>query len=256
MSSELPPYDLGLREVHLREARRRLPGQGYYAVLRHLHELLRPATYIEIGVHDGGSLALARPETWSLAIDPAPVMTRSVPSNARLFVMTSDEFFATRNLATELARPTFSLAFIDGLHLFEQVLRDFINLERHAGRDSVIVLHDCLPLDAVTSSRVRTTAFYSGDVWKAVLCLRLMRPDLSMAIVPTAPTGLCIVGGLDRESTVLARAFDAVVPTLVGLEFADYQMRLTQMPLVMSNTSSALARYVSQLCPSASLPHG
>ena len=50
------------------------------------------------------------------------------------------------------------LVFIDGLHLFEQVLRDLINVERHSTTDTVVLLHDCLPLDEVTSGRRRHDA--------------------------------------------------------------------------------------------------
>jgi hypothetical protein len=64
--------------------------------------------------------------------------------------------------------PRFSLAFIDGLHLFEQAFLDFIALEKFARPGSVIMIHDCLPLNRVTADRTRTTDFYTGDVWKLV----------------------------------------------------------------------------------------
>jgi hypothetical protein len=89
------------------------------------------------------------------------------------------------------------LAFIDGLHRFEQVLRDFINVERHSTAGTVVLLHDCLPLDGETASREHTTDFYFGDVWKAALVLRRLRPALEMITVRTAPTGLCLGRGLD-----------------------------------------------------------
>ena len=42
-------------------------------------------------------------------------------------------------------------AFIDGMHLFEFALRDFMNIERHANWWSVIVFDDMLP--RATSTR-------------------------------------------------------------------------------------------------------
>ena len=77
------------------------------------------------------------------------------------------------------------------------MLRDLINVERHSTTDTVVLLHDCLPLDEVTAGRERTTDFYSGDVWKAALVLRRLLPELEMITVRTAPTGLCLVRGLD-----------------------------------------------------------
>jgi hypothetical protein len=45
--------------------------------------------------------------------------------------MTSDDYFATHDLSKDLGGAV-AFAFIDGLHSFEQALRDFSNIERHA----------------------------------------------------------------------------------------------------------------------------
>ena len=55
----------------------------------------------------------------------------SSSADATIYELTSDEFFARYDLSELLGGPV-ELAFIDGLHLFEQVLRDFVNLERHS----------------------------------------------------------------------------------------------------------------------------
>jgi hypothetical protein len=55
---------------------------------------------------------------------------------------TCDSFFASYDLAEVLRAKNFLLAFIDGLHLFEQALLDFIHLERFASRQSIIMIHD------------------------------------------------------------------------------------------------------------------
>ncbi|MGH9237574.1 MAG: class I SAM-dependent methyltransferase [Vicinamibacterales bacterium] len=232
---------------HIVHARRALPGAGYTEVLAWVHRALRPATYVEIGVFNGDSLVAAQPGTRIIGIDPAPTPNQPLPAGTRLFTMTSDEFFAGRDLPTELGAGHFDLAFIDGLHLFEQALLDFVHLERFAGPRSVIVLHDCLPLDSDTSQRVRTTDFYSGDVWKLTLCLRQERPDLTMTIIPTPPTGLCLVSGLDARSTALDCAYEACVARYVGLTFEDYRASANKMPAHIVNREAVVMAHVTAL---------
>lgn len=86
---------------------------------------------------------------------------------------TSDEFFATNG-------ETFDLVFIDGLHLAEQVLKDVENSLRVLRPDGVIVLHDCLPLDAVAQYRQQSSVVWNGDVWKAFVEIRRW-PDVDAA---------------------------------------------------------------------------
>src|SRR5215467_1793101 len=50
----------------------RLPGPQYLEVMAMIHAHLRPRTYVEIGVNTGLSIALARPETRAIGIDPEP----------------------------------------------------------------------------------------------------------------------------------------------------------------------------------------
>ena len=185
----------------------------YYAVLDGFHERLRPATYLEIGVHEGHSLALARVGTQAIGVDPALPGSLTQPVTAELVAAASDEFFATHE------RVAIDLAFIDGLHLFEQALRDFINVERWAAPGATVLIHDCVPIDAVTSSRDRTTVVWSGDVWKVLPCLRDHRPDLDIEVIDVPPTGLGVITNLDPTSTVLADRYDELVATYRPLGF-------------------------------------
>ena len=182
---EGPAQDAELLSEHLNESLRRLPGPAYYNVLHNVHGALDPANYVEIGVHQGISVAQARETTQVIGVDPAPDIEITLPDTVKIYETMSDDFFAEHDLAELLGGPV-QLGFIDGLHLFEQVLRDFINLERYSTPDTVLILHDCLPLNEVTAARERTTDFYAGDVWKATLALRRRRPDLDMVLVPTA----------------------------------------------------------------------
>ena len=260
-TSETLPFDDELLNEHLLLADRRLPGPDYYAVLRWIHETLAPSNYIEIGIRKGESLLLASPKTICIGIDPAPDIQEPLPTKTRVFSMTSDAFFNQETRVPQVSRlsrlgdflpgllraPTFDLAFIDGLHLFEQALRDFINLEKFASPQSIVMLHDCLPLDAVTSDRTRTTHFYSGDVWKLTMCLKVHRPDLKMTMIRTGPTGLCLVSNLDAQSNTLDSNYEQYVREFLALGFADYERRQHEMPDSVGNTREEVAVCLEQM---------
>ena len=191
----------------------------YLGLLRHVHEHLRPRTYVEIGVHEGASLALVVPGTRSVGIDPTPSLCHPLWPDTIVLQQTSDAAFSGDELPRLLDGRPIDLAFIDGLHLFECALRDFIAVERHCSPSSTILVHDCYPRDEVTSARDRTTVFWSGDVWKLVLCLTELRPELEVAVVDVAPTGLAIIRGLDPESDVLSRHYDELCARFVDLGY-------------------------------------
>jgi predicted O-methyltransferase YrrM len=190
----------------------RLPGPPYRDVLRRLHELLTPRSYLEIGVETGATLSLAHQAERVIGIDPdrAKLQSALVPPNARVFHETSDAFFAKHAPGQLLGEARLDLAFIDGMHWFEYALRDFINVEAWSRPDGTIVLHDCLPVFPLTASRERRTKFWVGDVWKVVSILRELRPELRVKLIATAPSGLCVVRGLDPKSRVLSEALDDV----------------------------------------------
>ncbi len=138
--------------------------------------------------------------------------------------MTSDHFFQHSTEFVNRYLP-FDLSFIDGIHLFEFVLRYFINTERCSASTSAILLHDCLPINAVTSHRQRTTQLWSGDVWKLLPVLQRYRPDLRVQIFDVTPTGLALVSCLDPESTVLGDHMAEILREYLPMNHEDF-MRL------------------------------
>ena len=185
-----------------------------------MHEALRPRTYLEIGVESGATIRLANRETLVIGIDPAPELMGPLPRNVAVFKATSDLFFERRNVVQEFGGRPIELAFIDGNHLFEFVLRDFINVERNASATSTILLHDCYPLDEATAQRERTTAFSTGDAWKVVLCLKKYRPELKIHTLASPPSGLTVVRGLDPTSRKLESQLDALYQEFIDLPYA------------------------------------
>ena len=195
------------------------PISTYYGLLRRIHELRQPDLYVEIGVHEGHSLAFVQPGTRIVGVDPAPKVAEP-PPDTTIVAETSDDFFAN---PAALRGEAIDLAFADGLHLWEQTLRDVANLERHSAPASVILIHDCNPIDEVTAARERTTAIWSGDVWKTVVALRRFRPDLSVVTADVEPTGLAIVTQLNPTNRVLFDQFDEIVNDIDQLRWADIE---------------------------------
>jgi len=196
-----------------------LPGEDYFHVLARIHRHLRPRTYLEIGVSRGESLACVLPQTQVLGIDPAPNLARPPPANVRIYRETSDDFFARYVPSAELGGQPVELAFIDGMHHFEYALRDFINVERACSGSSVILMHDCYPLDERTARREQVTGFWSGDIWRLMLLLRTHRPDLVVRTIATPPTGLGIVLNPDPTSQLLADRADELIGEYLAKDF-------------------------------------
>src|SRR5690242_10622322 len=194
-----------------------MPGPPFRDVLGWIHEDIRPSAYVEIGVHAGESLRAARPGTVCIGIDPEPVIETPLNDGTTVYPITSDEFFAKYNLADLLGVRAVPFSFIDGLHLSEQTIRDFLNIERYTGRQSVVAVHDCLPLDARTASRERQSSFYSGDVWKILVFLKRYRPNLRVAVIPTMPTGLAVVSGFGSRTSAPDDLRDVDVADIVTL---------------------------------------
>ncbi|MEP6637824.1 MAG: class I SAM-dependent methyltransferase [Chloroflexota bacterium] len=195
-----------------------------------LHTGLSPRNYLEIGVGTGLSLELSRVP--SIGVDPSFNVQTEIRTDIQLVRRTSDRFFARadplrylrggrnpwRNLRHNRplfgrlrGRGTVDFAFIDGLHLFEFALRDFMNVERHSAATTVIVLDDMLPRNATEAARDRTTQDWTGDVYKLVGVLRQYRPDLITIPVDTQPTGLLVVLAPDHTNTVLRDHYDEIV---------------------------------------------
>lgn len=176
-----------------------------------LHELLRPRTYLEIGVQHGWSLQLAAPGTRAVGIDPNPQIVADV-GQATVVADTSDAFFARDpDYIDHLLGGSVDLAFIDGMHLYEYALRDFVGVENLAHPGTVVVFDDVLPRNQHEAARQQCPGDWTGDVWRLEPILRMWRPDLRIMLVDTQPTGLMVVYRLDPASAVLADGYDDIV---------------------------------------------
>ena len=227
-------------KAHMLMARSMMPGLNYLQILTRTHQLLHPATYIEIGVATGKSMQRARAETLALGVDPEPRIKHEIGCRARLYPMTSDDFFERFDLHQELGQQSPDLCFIDGLHLFEQTLRDFVNLERYSSTETVALIHDCYPPTELSAARERAMPYWAGDVWKVIPSLRKFRPDLKVSVVPAMPSGLAVITGLNASSRILEDEFDEIVSWAKQLQYAELAQNREQLLNVVANDWSVI----------------
>nr|WP_255497367.1 MULTISPECIES: class I SAM-dependent methyltransferase [unclassified Mycolicibacterium] len=156
--------------------------------------------YLEIGVSRGQAFQRISADV-KFAVDPAFRLTERTreAANAKgrvveYFETTSDAFF--ENEKALLEQHPVDVALIDGLHTYEQVVRDVENTVRHLKDDGVIFLHDCNPPFELAGRRAESwdefmaqqsgplkIGIWNGDVWKAIVELRSTRPDLLVGVL-------------------------------------------------------------------------
>lgn len=192
-------------------------GDGHYRdVLTFLHSRLAPDLYLEIGV--GNGLSLERAPGRAIGVDPLPDLDINVSLSKQvdIFPETSDFFF--RNQAKVWLKPKPELVFIDGMHLFEFALRDFINVEYHAVPTTLVVIDDIYPCHPIQAARRRRSNAWTGDIWKLHQILREVRPDLTLITLNSFTTGLLLITGLDPNNHDLDCNYSRLVNRFVDID--------------------------------------
>jgi len=205
------------------------------AVIQKLIDKKQAQTYLEIGVNRGRCfLKIKAP--YKIAVDPRFLIPAQKkfryflknPSNFNnhYFEQTSDGFFESEGAL--LKRKPLDIAFIDGLHTYEQSLKDVINTLKFLKDGGVIVVHDCNPLTEAAAYPAESLEHaesmnldgwesdWSGDVWKAIVALRASREDLNVFVLD-CDHGLGIITR-SKPETRLKFSEDEVA----GLSYKDF----------------------------------
>ena len=225
-------------------------GTEYKSVLRNLHEWLSPSSYFEIGTNSGDSLSIA--SCAAIAVDPDFTLgTRDIVGKkpfCALYQMPSDTFFR-RHDPTRIFDGPIDLAFLDGMHYCEYLLRDFANTERHCRPNSIIALHDCVPVELAIAGRTHAepvhehhSTWWAGDVWRTLLTLRKHRPDLAFTVLDASPTGLVLITNLDPCSTVLTDGYVAIVREMMSLSLEEISLEGLFSAVNLESTSVIATR--------------
>jgi hypothetical protein len=168
--------------------------------------------YLEIGVCTGESFIPMRAKRkWG--VDPGYIISwkRRLKyavfsflgiKTENLYRMTSDDFFEKKK--DMLKSLGVHVCFVDGLHTYEQALRDVLNALEDLKPGGIILMHDCNPIteamalpaasiEAVSKADIPGwNGAWSGDVWKAVVHLRSLYNDLNVFTLD-CDTGIGVV---------------------------------------------------------------
>lgn len=227
-----------------------------YTIIQELLRKRSNPTYLEIGLALGENWFRIR-SSRKIGVDPRSVFTSprlpwyyraafqvSRATGSQFFVETSDDFFAQR-APTVFAHEKIDVAFIDGLHTYEQSFRDVQNCLRYLKSDGVIVLHDCNPPTAAATAPTPAEALrlsgnrggWNGDVWKTIVRVRSEHRDLVVSVLD-CDEGLGIIRygtptstlayTPDAIATLTYQALDANRRTLLNLQEVSAQ-KLSQL---------------------------
>jgi hypothetical protein len=198
-------------------------GTRYLNFMGWLHSELLFDWYMEIGCRKGDSFAPVRSKT--IAVDPffrAEIDIIGKKPALHVFQATSDAFFKGGFLQRNGIR--LSVSFLDGMHLFEYLLRDFMNTEAASDPKGVIMMHDLVPHDLAMTTRDLSAirGNWTGDVWKLLPILQRWRPDLTLTMLNLRPTGVLCASNLSPGNRVLQDNYDAIVAEFMAQDIETY----------------------------------
>lgn len=187
-------------------------------VVQQVLDLYKRPSYLEIGVNAGETFHQVQARH-KVAVDPLFVFdvdeARKANSNAVYHEIPSDEYFGTI-----IAPDTkFDVIYLDGLHTFEQTLRDLINALDHLTPNGVIVIDDVRPPSYLASLPDRENYFkvrtvtkvtdksWMGDVYRLIWFIDTFFQNLSYRTIANNH-GQAVVWRQRRESVTERRAVD------------------------------------------------
>ena len=130
------------------------------------------------------------------------------PQRGGTIRMTSDEFFKKNN-------ENFDIIFLDGLHTYEQTIKDIQNSLNVISDKGIILIHDCLPKKIWNQIVPRVYGHWNGDVWKAIVHSRTFDQADTYTII--ADHGLGII--FKRKNRNL---LNLKITNFKKLKYADY----------------------------------
>lgn len=198
-----------------------------YHIIQNIIDATGAQTYLEIGIRRGSIIKNIR-ATDKIGVDPAINFSWRMQIKKNLGMLDfkvheveSDVFFE-RSADNIYREKGLDVVFVDGLHEYKQALRDVQNSLKYLNQNGAIVMHDCNPLNAAGAYPVKKSFdelhdliangmipgwndCWHGDVWKALVHLRVEHDDLNIFTIDL-DSGLGIItygnGGKLKNLTI------------------------------------------------------
>jgi hypothetical protein len=183
--------------------------------------------YLEIGIFEGKTTERIEVRE-RVGVDPAPKFDlEKLPKGFSVFAMKSDTYFDSLDVES-----TFDLAFLDGLHTFEQTKADLFNALVHIPT-GVILIDDTVPLDedAGLPDRSETNArrlasgsklgSWMGDVWKLVIYIDRYLPQLDFRTIVGSGNEQTLVWRRHHGEAIIEQSDAELEPLSYRATFAD-----------------------------------
>ena len=161
-------------------------------ILNKFAKLNESSNYLEIGVMAGATFFDVGIKN-KHAVDPKflfeykPLETESI----KYFEMYSDNFFCS-----DKPMGSYDLIFLDGLHTFEQTLKDFLNCLPLLNENSIIIIDDVIPSDIYSSNPDQFECYdfrrtflnsnntdWHGDIYKLPIFIHNYLPSYRVKII-------------------------------------------------------------------------
>jgi hypothetical protein len=159
-----------------------------------LTNLFDDSSYLEVGVNQGETFFMVNAAK-KVAVDPKFLFNvgeaQSLYSNSQFFEISSDEYFQK----LEIGNDKFDVIYLDGLHTFEQTLRDFTNAITFLSTGGVILIDDVKPNSYDASLASQKDAFalkqylgttdgsWMGDTFKLAYFIDAFFPSWRFATI-------------------------------------------------------------------------
>ena len=130
------------------------------------------------------------------------------PKNGGTHRMTSDIFFKNN-------KDKFDIIFLDGLHTYEQTIKDINNAIQSLEDNGVILIHDCLPKKIWNQIVPRIYGHWNGDVWKSIVESRTYKNIQTFTCIADHGLGVILKRKNNKILNIKKKDFK-------NLKFSDY----------------------------------
>ena len=188
-----------------------------------------------------------------IGIDPNPAFESKVGSrlnavhNSMIMRSTSDNAFAQLSSQRLLGDRKCDMAFVDGLHHCEVVLRDIANCARLSREHALIFVHDIFPGNEIEASRQppNQPGSWMGDVYKVVPAIwQFLDWIPTVLVVDVPPSGMFILRTGGDIYNGIMKQIQNLEAAMASYDFASVMQEMRAKAI--SHSSRPLAAFIEE----------